>query len=59
MSKAVEQGIIAERFRDHDIRAKTGRDTSLQHASKLLAHSDEKITLRHYQRKAQKIRPLG
>jgi len=59
MRKAIDEGIIKDRFRDHDIRAKTGSDTDLQHASELLAHSDKKITERHYQRKAAKVRPIG
>jgi integrase len=58
MRKAIDEEIITERFRDHDIRAKTGSDTNLQHASELLTHSDKKTTLRHYQRKEQKVRPL-
>lgn len=59
MRKAIKDGIINERFRDHDIRAKTGSDTDLQHASELLAHADKKITERHYRRKEQKVRPLA
>ena len=59
MRRAMEEGIIKERFRDHDIRAKTGSDTDLQHASELLTHADKKITERHYRRKEQKVRPLG
>ncbi len=59
MRKALDEGVIKERFRSHDIRGKTGSDTDLQHASKLLAHSDEKVTRVYYQRKAQKVKPLG
>ena len=59
MRKAIKEGIIKERFRDHDIRAKTGSDSKdLQHASELLAHADKKITDRYYRRKEQKVSPL-
>ena len=60
MRKAIKDGIIKERFWDHDIRAKTGSDSiNLQQASELLAHADKKITERYYRRKEQKVRPLG
>ncbi len=59
MNKALAEGILTEKFTDHDIRAKTGSDTDLAHASKLLGHADEKITERHYRRKTQTVKPLG
>ena len=60
MRKAIKEGIINERFRDHDIRAKTGSDSkNLQQASELLGHADKKITERHYRRREQKVSPLG
>lgn len=58
MKAAIEQGILKERFTDHDLRAKSGSDTDIDHAVKLLTHLDRKTTQRHYQRKPQKVRPL-
>ena len=58
MKAAFEKGILKERFTDHDLRAKSGSDTELEHAEKLLAHLDRKTTRRHYRRKPQKVRPI-
>jgi integrase len=58
MQKAVEEGILKEKFREHDLRAKTGSDTDLEHAKSLLAHLDNKTTQRHYRRKAEVVEPL-
>jgi integrase len=57
MKAALKAEVIKERFRDHDLRGKTGSDTDLQHASELLAHSDKKITEQHYRRQAAKVKP--
>lgn len=40
MVSAIEKGVLTERFTDQDIRRKAGSDTDLDHATKLLAHSD-------------------
>lgn len=59
MKKAVEEGVLAERFTDHDIRAKAGSDhKSLEEASKFLAHLNVKVTADHYRRRIERIRPL-
>jgi integrase len=58
MRAALKEKIISERFREHDLRAKTASDTGLQHASELLAHGDKKITERHYMRKPKNVLPL-
>jgi len=58
MVKALEQGVLQERFTDHDLRAKTGSDAELEHATALLAHLDAKVTKRHYRRKAAVVKPL-
>jgi integrase len=55
---AVENGVLLERFRDHDLRAKTASDTDLKHTASLLAHNDEKTTQKYYRRKAEIVRPL-
>ncbi len=58
MVKAMEKGILAERFTEHDLRAKTASDTDLKHAAALLTHDDIKTTQKHYRRKAEIVRPL-
>lgn len=58
MVKALETGVLKERFRDHDLRAKTGSDTDLNHAASLLAHLDSKTTDKYYRRKIPVVRPL-
>ena len=58
MKKALEKGVISERFTDHDIGAKTGSDTNEAHGVELLAHDDAKTTRRHYRRKTAKVTPL-
>ncbi len=58
MRAALEEGIITDRFREHDLRAKTASDTNLQHASDLLAHGDEKTTERVYMRKPKIVTPF-
>ena len=58
MTKAVELEILKEKFREHDLRAKTGSDTDLAHAANLLAHLDNRTTQRHYRRKAEVVEPL-
>lgn len=58
MVKAIESGVLKERFRDHDLRGKTGSDTDLVHAQSLLAHLDSKTTERHYRLKTPVVKPL-
>ena len=58
MSSALKEGIIKERFTDHDLRRKTGSDTSLEHAVRLLGHSDSKVTSKHYRVKPEVVKPL-
>jgi hypothetical protein len=51
--------VITERFTEHDIRAKTGSDAEgLDHASRLLTHSNSKTTEQHYRRKTPIVKPL-
>ena len=58
LAAALDKGIIADRFAEHDLKAKTASDTDLKHAASLLTHYDEKTTLKHYRRKAERVRPL-
>jgi hypothetical protein len=48
ITKALEQGLIAERFTFHDIRAKAGTDTE---DDNLLGHQDPRTLARHYKRR--------
>jgi integrase len=58
MRKALEMDILKERFTDHDLRAKTGSDVEIEHATKLLAHLDAKVTRKHYRRRVPIVKPL-
>ena len=55
---AVDVGILSERFRENDLRAKSASDTDMQHAKELLAHEDERTTRKYYRRRAEIVRPL-
>lgn len=57
MKKALDEGVLKERFQDRDLRAKTGSDIDLEHAASLLAHLDSKTTKKHYRRKPSVVRP--
>ncbi len=56
--KALKEGIIAENFKDSDLRAKAATDTDLVHARQLLGHADERTTRTHYRRKPEKVKPI-
>jgi hypothetical protein len=58
MRTALTEEIITERFREHDLRAKTASDTNLEYAPDLLAHGDKKTTDRYYMRKPKNVTPL-
>ncbi len=59
MRAALESGVLNERFREHDIRAKTGSDSkTISAASSLLTHENERITQRSYRRKTPIVKPL-
>lgn len=47
-----------QRFREHDIRAKTASDMSTSRAQELLDHASPAMTKRTYQRAPTKVRPL-
>jgi hypothetical protein len=53
MKWAIRWGIT-----DHDLRAKTGSDAELEHATNLLAHLDAKVTRKHYRRRVPIVSPL-
>lgn len=58
MRSALDKGVLKERFREHDLRAKAASDAERNHATELLAHLDSRTTSRHYRRKPEVIRPL-
>lgn len=58
MRSALADGILDERFTEHDIRAKTASDTERGHATELLAHADARTTDRIYRRKPQTVLPM-
>lgn len=55
--KALERTKLERRFQEKDMRAKTGSDVELEHASKLLAHTKEEITRMVYRRKGEVTQP--
>jgi len=58
MKKALAQTELKESFREHDLRAKVASDldTDVQ-AQEQLAHSDAKVTRKHYRRKGTVVQP--
>jgi integrase len=60
MERLLKVSKVAERFTEHDLRAKVGSDAeSLERAKQLLAHSDSRMTERVYRRKPERIKPAG
>ena len=58
MKAALVEGVLKERFTDQDLRRKTASDIEdLEHAAKLLAHADVKVTLKHYRVKPEVVYP--
>lgn len=42
----------------HDLRRKAGSDVDDAHATRLLGHSDAKVTKRHYRARAERVKPV-
>lgn len=57
MNKALEAGVINERFTFHDLRAKAGSDAE-DNAQKLLGHASATTTKRVYERKPSMVKPI-
>ena len=56
--RAIEKGVLTERFTDHDVRAKSGSDSETdEDAAALLADTVQTVR-KAYRRKAEKVRPL-
>ena len=61
MKGVIKEGIIKERFTEHDIRAKSGTDADASglDAQALLGHEDAGTTKRYIRhKKAHKVAPL-
>jgi integrase len=56
MRGALRDGIIAERFTEHDLRAKRASEMSLEDAQILLRHTNPDTTRRHYRALEEVIR---
>lgn len=57
MAKALKDGVLMERFTEHDLRAKAATELPLDRAQKLLAHTSEKVT-RDYRRAPEVVEPV-
>ena len=53
MNKAIEQGVITEKFQARDIRAKAGTDSEGEH----LGHTSQATLNRHYKRLPKRVKP--
>jgi len=59
MDRVLAETKVAERFTEHDLRAKCASDAeSLEHARALLSHADARTTERVYRRKPERVKPL-
>ena len=58
MKSALEKGVLRERFREHDLRAKSASDAERGHASELLTHMDARTTETYYRRKPEIVLPI-
>lgn len=58
MDRIIKETVVAERFTEHDLRAKCASDAvSLEHARQLLTHADSRTTDRIYRRKPERVKP--
>ncbi|AWL10816.1 hypothetical protein HMF8227_00309 [Saliniradius amylolyticus] len=57
MVKALEEGVLEERFQERDIRKKTASEIDLEHAKLLLGHESVKTTLRNYRLLPTRVKP--
>jgi integrase len=59
IARVLKETKVKESFTEHDMRAKCASDAeTLEHAQRLLAHADSKITNRVYRRKPERVKPL-
>ena len=58
MKSALVEGVLKERFTDHDLRRKTASDLDdLEHAKKLLGHANVGTAVKHYRVKPEVVEP--
>ncbi|MQA38997.1 tyrosine-type recombinase/integrase [Rugamonas sp. FT29W] len=58
MVRIMKETKLAERFTEHDLRAKCASDAeTLEHARALLSHVDSRVTDRIYRRKPERVQP--
>lgn len=58
MARVLKETKMTESFTDHDLRAKCASDaSSLEHARRLLAHADSRVTQKHYRRAGERVKP--
>jgi integrase len=59
MTRVLSETKVAERFTEHDLRAKCASDAaSLDHARALLSHADSRVTNAVYRRRPERVKPL-
>ena len=58
IQRALKSGVLLERFRFNDLRAKSASDDTLAAATERLGHYDMRTTQRFYRRKPARVRPL-
>ncbi|MEM7469300.1 MAG: hypothetical protein AAF387_20785 [Pseudomonadota bacterium] len=57
MLKCLDQGLVEERFSEHDLRAKTASDAdTVERATELLG-SGKAVVKKHYRRKGRVVKP--
>ena len=58
MDRVLSETKVAERFIEHDLRAKVASDAeSLERARALLSHADARTTEAIYRRKPERVKP--
>lgn len=58
MKSALAEGVLTERFTDHDLRRKTASDLDdVEHAKRLLGHASVGVTVKHYRVKPEVVEP--
>jgi integrase len=56
MRKTLDEGVMAERFTFHDLRAKAGSEA--ENPTELLGHDDPRTTNRIYRRRPRVVTPV-
>ena len=60
MTKTLEKGLITAKFQERDLRSKTAIESeNLEAAKRLLGHSSESVTCKHYHHEYETVEPLN